>query len=95
MDFILGLPKSEWYTKIWVIVDSFSQMAPFIPPKTEKHIKELPLTFVKEIWLLLPLPESIVSDGDTLFTSNLSTSVMQLGQVKLNLSMAFYPGSDV
>jgi len=24
MDFIVGLPKSEGYTKIWVIVDRFS-----------------------------------------------------------------------
>jgi len=31
MDFIVGLPKSEGYTKIWVIVDRFSKMAHFIP----------------------------------------------------------------
>jgi len=31
MDFIVGLPKSDRYTKIWVIVDRFSKMAHFIP----------------------------------------------------------------
>jgi len=39
IDFIVGLPKSEGYTKIWVIVDRFSKMAHFIPIETEEHIK--------------------------------------------------------
>jgi len=62
MHFIVGLPKSDGYTKIWVIVDRFSKMAHFIPLRTEEPIKELALTFVKEIWRLHGLPESIVSD---------------------------------
>jgi len=69
-------------------------MAHFIPLKTEEHIKELALTFVKEIWGLHGLPESIVSDRDTRFTSKFWTSLMQLLQVKLNLSTAFHPVSD-
>jgi len=94
MDFIVGLPKSEGYRKIWVIVDRFSKMAHFIPLKTEEHIKKLALTFVKEIWRLHGLPESIVSDRDTRFTSKFWTSLMQLLQVKLNMSTAFHPESD-
>jgi len=69
LDFIVGLPKSEGYMKIWVIVDRFSKMAPFIPLKTEEHIKELALIFLKEIWPLHVLPETIISDRDTRFTS--------------------------
>jgi len=45
MDFIVGLAKSDRYTKIWVIIDRFSKMAHLIPPRTEEHIKELALTF--------------------------------------------------
>jgi len=94
MDFIVRLPESDGYTKIWVIVDRFSKMAYFIPLRTEEHIKELALTFVKEIWPLHGLPESIVSDRDTRFTSKSWTSLIQLLQVKLNLSTAFRPESD-
>ena len=94
MDFIVGLPKSEGYMKIWVIVDRFSKMAHFIPLRTEEHIKELALTFVKEIWRLHGLPESITSDRDARFTSKFWTSLMQLLQVKLNLSTAFQPETD-
>jgi len=57
MDFIVGLPKAEGYTRICVIVDRFSKKAHFIPLKTEENIKELALTFVKEIWRLNGLPE--------------------------------------
>ena len=94
MDFIVGLPKSDGYTKIWVIVDRFSKMAHFIQLRTEEHIKELALTFVKENWRLRALPESIVSDRDTRLTFKFWTSLMQLLQVKLNLCTAFYAESD-
>jgi len=94
VDFIVGLPKSDRYTKIWVIVERFSKIAHFIPLRTEEHIKELALTFVKEIWHLHGLPESIVSDRDPRFTSKFWTSLIQLLQVKLNLSTAFHPESD-
>jgi len=94
MDFIVGLPKSDGYTKIWVIVDRFSKMAHFIQLRTEEHIKELALTFVKEIWHLHGLPESIVSDRDTRFTSKFWTSLMQLLHVKLNLTTTFHLESD-
>jgi len=90
MDFIVGLSKSDGYTKIWIMVDRFSKMAHFIPIRTEEHIKELALTFVKEIWRLHGLPKSIVSDRDTRFTSNFLTSLMQVLQVKLSLSTAFH-----
>jgi len=93
-DFIVGIPKSDGYTKLWVIVDRFCKMAHFIPLRTEEHIKELALTFVKEIWRLHGLPESIVSDQDTPLTSMFWTGLMQLLQVKLNLSTAFHPESD-
>jgi len=78
MDFIVGLHKSEGYTKIWVIMERFSKMAHFILPKTEEHIKELAVTFAKEIWPLHGLPESMVSDRDTRFTSKFYPSLMQL-----------------
>jgi len=94
MDFIVGLPKSEGYTKIWLIVDRFSKMTHFVPLKTEEHIKELALIFLKEIWHLHGLPETIISDRDTRFTSKVWMSLIQLFQVKLNVSTGFHPETD-
>jgi len=94
VDFIVGLPKSDGYMKIWVIVERFSKIAYFIPVRTEEHIKELALTFVKEIWRLHGPLESIISDRCTQFTSKFWKTLMQLLQVKLKLSTAFHPESD-
>jgi len=94
IDFILWLRRSDRYTKIWVIVDRFSKIAHLIQLRIEEHIKRLALTFVKEIWHVHGLPESIVSDWDTRFPSKFWTSLMQLLQVKLNLSTVFHPESD-
>jgi len=94
MDFMVGLPKSKGYTKIWVIVGRFPKMEHFIQLKTEEHLKELALTFMIEIWRLYWLPESIVSDSDTRFTSKLWTSLMQLQQVMFNMSTKVHPECD-
>jgi len=94
IDFIVKLPKSEGYTKIWVIEDRFSKMADFIPLKTQVHIKELALIFLNEMWRVHGLAETIISDRDTPFTSKFWMSLMQLLQVKLNVSAVFHPETD-
>jgi len=94
MDFIVGLPKSEGYLKLWVIIDRFVKMAHFIPLKTKEYIKELALTLLKQIWRLDGLPEIIISDRDTRFPCTFWMSAMQLLQVNLKLSTAFQPETD-
>jgi len=69
-------------------------MEHFILLKTEEHIKELAWTFVREIWRLYGLPERNVSDQDTRVTSKFWTILMQLLQLKLNISTAFHPESN-
>jgi len=89
-----------WVTKVRRVYENMGhcrkvpKMAHFIPLKTAKQIKELVLTFVKEIWRRNGVPESIVSNRDSRFTSKFWTSLMQLLQVKLNISTAFHPESD-
>ena len=78
MDFIVRLWKSEGYMKMWVFVESFSKMAHFIPLRTKEYIKKPALAFVKEIWCLYGLPESIVSDRDTWFMAKYWISLIQL-----------------
>ena len=69
-------------------------MAHFIPLETEKHIKELAVIFLKDIWRLHGLPERIISDRDIRFTSKFWISLMQLLQVKWTVSTAFHPKTD-
>jgi hypothetical protein len=49
MDFIVALPESDGYDKIWVIVDRLTKMARFIPLKSgdPSPVSELAKAFGK------------------------------------------------
>jgi len=68
-------------------------MPHFIPLnlKTEEHMKDMALMFVKTIWGPHGHPETIKSDRDTRFTSKFWMSLMQLWQIKLNVLSVFHP----
>jgi RNase H-like domain found in reverse transcriptase/Reverse transcriptase (RNA-dependent DNA polymerase)/Integrase zinc binding domain/Chromo (CHRromatin Organisation MOdifier) domain/Integrase core domain len=94
MDFIVGLPESGGYTKVWVIVDRFSKMAHFIPLPTVNKTEDLAKLFLNSVWKHHGLPDDIVSDRDSKFISHFWQSLMDLLSVKLNLSTAFHPQTD-
>ncbi|XP_028808761.1 uncharacterized protein LOC114763305 [Neltuma alba] len=71
-DFISGLPKSQGYDVILVVVDQLTKYAHFMPlshPYTAK-------LFCKEIVCLHGMPHSIVSDRDSFFLSGLCYHVL-------------------
>jgi hypothetical protein len=94
MDFIVGLPESSGFTKIWVIVDRFSKMAHYIPLPTLNKTEDLAKLFLKEVWRLHGLPDDIVSDRDSRFISHFWQSLMSLLNVKLKMSTSFHPQTD-
>ena len=94
MDFIVGLPESGGYTKIWVIVDRFSKMAHFIPLPSVNKTEDMAKLFLTQVWKHHGLPDDIVSDRDSKFISHFWQSLMDLLSVKLNLSTAFHPQTD-
>jgi hypothetical protein len=93
-DFIVGLPESGGYTKIWVIVDRFSKMAHFIPRPSMNKTEDMAKLFLTQVLKQHGLPDNIVSDRDSKFISHFWQSLMDLLSVKLNLSTAFHPHTD-
>ena len=71
MDFITGLPESNGFTQIWVVVDRLTMMAHFIPMVTREKspAKDLAMTSAMEIWRLHDWPAGIVSDKGSGFNS--------------------------
>jgi hypothetical protein len=96
MDFIVALPESDGYDKIWVIVDRLTKMAHFIPLTSgdPSPVSELAKAFAKEIWRLHGLSSEILSDRDSQFTSRFWNELMSNLGVKLKLSTAFRPQTD-
>jgi hypothetical protein len=93
MDFVTDLPESENCTTIWVVVDRFTKMAHFIPLK-EKTATYVARQFVTHIWKAHGLPDDIVSDRDTAFTSKFWKEVMAFLGVQQRMSTAFHPQTD-
>jgi hypothetical protein len=93
MEFITDLPQSEECTTIWVVIDRFTKMAHFIPLK-EKTATHVAQQFVTHIWKAHGLPDDIVSDRDTAFTSKFWKEVMSFLGIKQRMSRAFHPQTD-
>jgi hypothetical protein len=93
MDFITDLPESEGCRTIWVIVNCFTNMAHFVALK-EKTAAAVARQLVNHIWKLHGLPDDIVLDCDTAFTSKFWKEVMTFLGIKQRMSTAFHPQTD-
>ena len=70
MDFITGLTKSNrGHDAIWVIVDRLTKVDQFIPVRTTHRGDQLADLYISRIVSLHGVPERIVSDRGTQFTS--------------------------
>jgi hypothetical protein len=94
MDFIEGLPKSNGYSVIMVVVDRLTKFAHFVAVKHPYTASTIAQLFMDNIVKLHGLPHSIVSDRDTIFVSAFWKELFKLYRVNLQLSTAYHPQSD-
>jgi hypothetical protein len=70
MDFISSLPRSpKGNDAKWVIIDTFSKVAHFIPVKSQLHVIQMVELYLSRIASLHGVPKRIHSDRGSLFTS--------------------------
>jgi hypothetical protein len=69
MDFIVGLPESEGFNAVWVMVDCLTKMQHLVPCTVKVDGKKMGEMCNKEVFRLHGLPETIVSNLGPLFTS--------------------------
>jgi hypothetical protein len=95
MDFVTGLPRTQkGNDSIWVIIDRLTKVAHFIPVETTFGGATLARIYLKEIVRLHGIPQKIVSDRGTQFTSNFWKSLQQAMGTRLDFSTAYHPQSD-
>jgi hypothetical protein len=94
LDFIEGLPKSQRFDTILVIIDKSTKYAHFLPlahPFTALSVAQV---FVDNIYKLHGLPKAIISDRDKVFTSHLWKELFKLTDTTFNMSSSYHPQSD-
>jgi hypothetical protein len=94
MDFAGPFPQAGEFDYLWVILCRLSSMVHLIPVTTTLTATKAADRFVTEIVRLHGLPDSIVSDRDTKFTSKFWTEVHRLLGTRLKMSTAFHPQTD-
>ena len=94
MDFIVDLPPSRGYTILMVVVDFFTKQAHFIPAKTPLTTLQVAKLFFKYIFKYHGLPQAIVSDRDSRFTSLFWQELFKTLGTELRLSSSFHPQTD-
>jgi hypothetical protein len=93
-DFIEGLPKSEGYSVILVVVDRFTKYAHFLPLKHPYSALLVARILFDSIIRLHGFTQTMVSDRDKVFTSIVWKELFRLMGVKLDLSTAYHPQTD-
>jgi hypothetical protein len=94
MDFIEGLPKSEGYSVILVVVDRLTKFAHFLPLKHPYTATTIAQVFMDSVVKLHGLLNSIVTNRDTIFISHFWKELFKLYKVNLHLSTAYHSQTD-
>ena len=94
MDFIQGLPLSQSYNCILVVVDLLTKYAHFIALGHPFSAAGVAKSFFHNVYRLHGLPGAIISDRDRIFTSHFWSKLFKLADVKLCRSSAYHPQSD-
>lgn len=94
MDFIEGLPRSNSFNNILVVVDRFTKYGHFLPLSHPYTALQIAVVFINNVFKLHGLPQAIVSDRDKIFTSNLWRELFKLLGTELQMSSAYHPQTD-
>ena len=94
MDFITGLPESNGYNAILVVVDRLTKMAHYIPTCEDTNSEKVVRLYFDNIFRLYSLPDSIISEQGTQFTSRFSRTLCKLVGISQNLSTSFHHQTD-
>jgi len=94
LDYVEGLPKSDGFSVILVVVDRLTKYAHFFPLKHPFSALSVAQVIYDGVVKLHGLPKTMVSDRDKIFTSIVWTKLFKLVGVQLLFSTAYHPQTD-
>jgi hypothetical protein len=94
MDFIDGLPRSRRFNSVLVVVDKLSRYAHFVGLAHPYTVSTVASAYMDNVHKLHGMPESIVSDRDSIFTSRFWCEMAAMTGTKLHMSSSHHPETD-
>jgi hypothetical protein len=94
VDLIEGLPESQGFDSIMVVVDRLSKMMHAIPTNKTVTSEGVARHFRDHVWKLHGLPEQVISDRGTQFVSGFMKELYTLLGIKMAPSTAYHPQTD-
>ena len=94
MDFVTGLPESNGFDAILVVVDRLTKMRHFIPTNTTIGAIGTADLLMRHIYKLHGLPDTIVSDRGPQFAADAQRQICRVLGIQRLLSTAFHPQTD-
>ncbi|XP_077215503.1 uncharacterized protein LOC143850075 [Tasmannia lanceolata] len=94
MDFINGLPPSNGFTVILVVIDRLSKYAHFGALPSSYTAVKVARLFTDIAVKLHGIPKTIVSGRDPIFTSKFWSEIWKLSGTTLTMSSAYQPQTD-
>ena len=94
MDHITKLPLVKGLDAILVIVDWYSGMAHFIPSTEKQTAEQVWADCWQGAWKLHQLPQEIITNQGTVFTSKWWESTMAKEQINHRITIAYHPQAN-
>ena len=95
MDFVGPLPKTaRGHDMVMVVIDKFTRYTYYIPMSTKATAQDVFGLLERYVLAERDVPEFIISDRDSKFTSHFWQSLWSIWGTKLRRSTAFHPQTD-
>lgn len=94
IDFVTGLPTSNGFDSICVIVDRLTKQRHLVPCLSTINAEELASLFLSNVFRLHGLPKTIVSDRGPQFAARFWKHLCHCMEIDPRLSTAFHPETD-
>ena len=95
MDLFVGFPlTARRHDSIFVVVDTLTKSAHFIPVCMTYQAPNIAIFFISEIVRLHGMPKRIISDRGSMFTGRFWTSFQEALGTQLNFSTTYHLYTD-
>ena len=91
LDLITGLPMSNGFNALLVVVDHLSKVAHYIKTTSDINSKQIAKLFFDNIFRLHGIPDSVISDHGTQFVSQFIQALAELVGIQQKISTSFHP----